>query len=162
MKTRTETGNKSARRNSPPPLLPTPRVSPKPPNGAAKAANGSSSSLHSGPTPNVPLQPNLSALLQAMQAVSEGDFSVRLPVDWPGLEGKIADRFNQIVTANARIARELERVGQVVGRQGLTKQRVKFHQSIGAWGEMEESVNALIDDLLWPTTEVTRALAAVA
>ena len=32
----------------------------------------------------------------------------------------------------------------------------------GAWGEMETSVNTLIDDLLWPTTEVTRALAAVA
>jgi biotin transporter BioY len=27
---------------------------------------------------------------------------------------------------------------------------------------MEGSVNTLIDDLLWPTTEVTRALAAVA
>ena len=27
---------------------------------------------------------------------------------------------------------------------------------------MEQSVNTLIDDLLWPTTEVTRALAAVA
>src|SRR5206468_3634321 len=28
--------------------------------------------------------------------------------------------------------------------------------------EMESSVNTLIDDLLWPTTEVTRAIAAVA
>ena len=34
--------------------------------------------------------------------------------------------------------------------------------SDGAWGEMESSVNSLIDDLLWPTTEVTRAIAAVA
>src|SRR5207244_4012352 len=32
----------------------------------------------------------------------------------------------------------------------------------GAWGEMESSVNTLIDDLLWPTTEVTRAISAVA
>ena len=32
----------------------------------------------------------------------------------------------------------------------------------GAWGEMEVSVNTLIDDLLRPTTEVTRAIAAVA
>ncbi len=35
-------------------------------------------------------------------------------------------------------------------------------QSKGAWGEMEVSVNTLIDDLLRPTTEVTRAIAAVA
>ena len=60
------------------------------------------------------------------------------------------------------MASELERVGTVVGKQGKTRQRVKFGRSSGAWGEMETSVNTLIDDLLWPTTEVTRALAAVA
>src|SRR5205823_6448616 len=32
----------------------------------------------------------------------------------------------------------------------------------GAWGEMEASVNTLIEDLLWPTNEVTTAIAAVA
>ena len=60
------------------------------------------------------------------------------------------------------MAQQLERVGQVVGREGKTRQRVKFGLSSGAWGEMESSVNTLIDDLLWPTTEVTRAIAAVA
>ncbi len=39
---------------------------------------------------------------------------------------------------------------------------MKFGLTHGAWGEMETSVNTLIDDLLWPTTEVTRAIAAVA
>ena len=91
--------------------------------------------------------------------------SVISPSAWrggPGLLGKIADTFNEIVAANQRMARELERVGQVVGREGKTRQRVKFGSSDGAWGEMEGSVNTLIDDLLWPTTEVTRAIAAVA
>ena len=60
------------------------------------------------------------------------------------------------------MAQQLERVGEVVGREGKTRQRVKFGLSSGAWGEMETSVNTLIDDLLWPTTEVTRAIAAVA
>ncbi len=32
----------------------------------------------------------------------------------------------------------------------------------GSWGTMESSVNELIDDLLWPTAEVTRSIAAVA
>src|SRR5205814_1333347 len=41
-------------------------------------------------------------------------------------------------------------------------QRVKFGLSNGAWGEMEGSVNTLIDDLLWPTTAVTHAITAVA
>ena len=107
-------------------------------------------------------QPELSELLRVLQAVRDGDFSVRLPGDWTGLEGKIADTFNEIVASNARMASELERVGTVVGKQGKTRQRVKFGRPSGAWGEMETSVNTLIDDLLWPTTEVTRALAAVA
>ncbi|HUC49750.1 MAG TPA: HAMP domain-containing protein [Xanthobacteraceae bacterium] len=91
-----------------------------------------------------------------------GDFSVRMAGDRVGLLGKIADTFNEIVAANQRMALQLERVGQVVGRDGRTRQRVRFGLDAGAWGEMESSVNSLIDDLLWPTTEVTRAIAAVA
>jgi hypothetical protein len=58
----------------------------------------------------------LSELLGALQAVRDGDFSVRLPGDWTGLEGKIADTFNEIVASNERMAAELERVGTVVGK----------------------------------------------
>ncbi|MGB5184087.1 MAG: HAMP domain-containing protein [Xanthobacteraceae bacterium] len=91
-----------------------------------------------------------------------GDFSARMAGDRVGLIGKIADTFNDIVATNQRMAQQLERVGQVVGREGRTRQRVRLGLSDGAWGEMESSVNSLIDDLLWPTTEVTRAIAAVA
>src|SRR5215471_15818776 len=101
-------------------------------------------------------------LLHALQAMRIGDFSVRLPSDRTGLEGKIADTFNEIVAANERMASELEHVGQVVGREGKTRTRVKFGLQTGAWGAMETSVNDLIDDLLWPTTAVTHAIAAVA
>ncbi len=102
------------------------------------------------------------ALLYALQAMRLGDFSVRLPGDQTGLSGKIADTFNEIVAANERMAHQLEHVGQVVGREGKTRQRVRFGLSAGAWGEMEISVNTLIDDLLWPTAAVTHAIAAVA
>src|SRR6187397_2958412 len=104
----------------------------------------------------------LQDLLHALQAMRAGDFSVRMTGDHIGIEGKIADTFNEIVAANQRMAQQLEHVGQVVGKEGRTRQRVHFAGSSGAWGEMESSLNALIDDLLWPTTEVTRALAAVA
>ena len=60
------------------------------------------------------------------------------------------------------MAQQLEKVGQVVGREGKTRHRVKFGLGNGAWGEMESSVNTLIDDLLWPTKEVATAVAAVA
>ncbi|HWG80473.1 MAG TPA: HAMP domain-containing protein, partial [Stellaceae bacterium] len=101
-------------------------------------------------------------LLEALQSVRVGDFSVRLPRDQVGLAGKVADTFNEIVAANERMAQQLEQVGQVVGRDGKTRKRVRFGLSTGAWSDMEASVNTLIDDLLWPTTGVTRAIAAVA
>ena len=104
----------------------------------------------------------LGSLLDALQSMRAGDFSVRMNRGGTGLESRIADTFNDIVTANEQMARQLERVGQVVGREGKTKQRVKLGLGSGAWGEMEGSVNTLIDDLLWPTTEVTRAVTAVA
>ena len=105
---------------------------------------------------------DLRELLAALQSMKIGDFSVRLPGDRTGMYGKIADAFNDIVADNQRMAVELERVGQAVGREGRTRQRVKFSNHAGAWSEMETSVNTLVDDLLWPTNELTRAVAAVA
>ncbi len=113
------------------------------------------------PVPNGKSDP-MQDLLHALQAMRAGDFSVRMTGDHLGIEGKIADTFNEIVAANQRMAQQLERVGQVVGREGKTRQRVKFDLASGSWADMEGSVNTLIDDLLWPTREVTRAVAAVA
>ncbi|WOH78332.1 HAMP domain-containing protein [Bradyrhizobium sp. BEA-2-5] len=101
-------------------------------------------------------------LLQSLQAMRAGDFSVRMRGDYLGIDGKIADTLNEIIAANQRMAQQLARVGQVVGREGQTRQRVNFGLASGAWADMESSVNTLIDDLLWPTREVTRAVAAVA
>jgi HAMP domain-containing protein/CheY-like chemotaxis protein/signal transduction histidine kinase len=106
--------------------------------------------------------PDLSVILASLQTMRDGDFSVRLPGSWTGLPGKIADTFNEIVSANQQMAIELKRVGQVVGKEGRTRERTRFNESRGAWGEMEGSVNTLVEDLLRPTTEVTRAIAAVA
>ncbi|MGE3292833.1 MAG: HAMP domain-containing protein, partial [Geminicoccaceae bacterium] len=101
-------------------------------------------------------------LLDALHAVRMGDFSVRLPAHLTGVAGKVADTFNEIVTANARMAEQLEQVGQTVGREGKTRSRVRFAFSTGAWADMEASINGLIDDLLWPTTAVTQTISAVA
>ncbi len=101
-------------------------------------------------------------ILAALQTMRDGDFSVRLPGAWVGVEGKIADTFNDIVSANQQMAQELRRVGQVIGKEGRTRERTRFRGSRGAWGEMEVSVNTLVEDLLRPTAEVTRAIAAVA
>ncbi len=101
-------------------------------------------------------------LLTAMQDVSAGDFSARLPQHWDGIEGKLASAFNDIVAQNKRLAAELARVGQKVGRQGQTRQRIAPAARQGAWAEMEQSVNQLIDDLVRPVDTITEAMAGVA
>src|SRR5258708_3946939 len=60
---------------------------------------------------------DLSLILGSLQTMRDGDFSVRLPGHWTGIAGKIADTFNEIVTANQQIAQELKRAGQVVGKR---------------------------------------------
>src|SRR6195256_331267 len=120
-----------------------------PPSRRGAAANGSH------PT-------DLHELQQAMEAMRAGDFSVRLPAGRDGPLGRIAVLFNEIVGANQNMAQQLERIGKSVGEQGRTRQRVKFGISTATWGDMESWVNGLIDDLGWPTTEVTRVIGAVA
>src|SRR6202158_5426753 len=109
-----------------------------------------------------PASADLSVILASLQTMRDGDFSVRLPGSWTGLPGKIADTFNSIVAANQQMAQELKRVGQVVGKEGRTRERTRFHEAKGAWGDIEVSVNSLVEDLLRPTADVTRAIAAVA
>ena len=124
--------------------------------------NGSVDALPSPASLGESSERDLRELLRVILAVRDGDFSVRVPGHWSGIEGKIADAVNEVVSANQRMAEQLERVGHVVGKEGKTRQRVRFSRQLGAWADMEASLNTLIDDLLWPTTEVTRALAAVA
>ncbi len=123
--------------------------------------NGNGTGTHLG-NGGPPQGAELDLILANLQRMQEGDFSVRLPGTWTGLHGKIADTFNDIIAANEQMAKELRRVGDAVGKKGRIRERTKFRGTSGSWGEMESSVNALVDDLLRPTTEVTQAIAAVA
>ena len=104
----------------------------------------------------------LKALLAGMRAVGSGDFSIMLPGHWDGIAGKLAESFNEIVSQNRRLAHDLNRVGEQVGRKGRTRQRLLSANRQGAWAEMEQSVNVLIDDLIRPVETMTEAMAGVA
>src|ERR1700683_1459261 len=101
-------------------------------------------------------------LLAAMQAFRDGDFSWRLPSDWAGTEGRIAEAFNQAIAHEDRISREVERLSITVGRDGRLKQRMSLPGAIGQWAAKVESINTLIDDLVRPTAEIARTIGAVA
>jgi HAMP domain-containing protein/signal transduction histidine kinase/CheY-like chemotaxis protein len=101
-------------------------------------------------------------LLNALTALKYGDFSVRLPLDWVGIAGKTADTFNEVVTLNQRMARELVRLRQSVGREGRINQQASLGEVEGAWAESVELINDLIADLVQPTSEMARVIGAVA
>src|SRR6266496_2498914 len=101
-------------------------------------------------------------LLAALAAFKRGDFSARLPDEWTGVAGKIADTFNDVVATNQRMTRELERIGRVVGKEGRITQRASLGDVSDSWAEAIGSVNDLIGDLVHPTSEMARVIGAVA
>src|SRR5262245_18752367 len=101
-------------------------------------------------------------LLKTLTALKKGNFSIRLPNDWTGVNGKIADTFNDVVEMNERLVKELERISRVVGREGKITQRAAPPATDGSWVSLIESVNTLIDDMAQPTTELARVIGAVA
>ena len=105
---------------------------------------------------------DLTSLLTALTALKKGDFSVRLPLDWTGVAGKVADTFNEVIELNERMAKELERISRVVGKEGKIHQRASLGAVSGSWDEALTSVNALIGDLVHPTSETARVIGAVA
>ncbi len=101
-------------------------------------------------------------LLRVLTEVKAGDFTARMPVHWVGVDGKIADGLNEIISANQAFASELKRVSRVVGTEGKLSQRASFKGTDQVWGDCIESVNSLIEDLVRPSNEMQRVIGAVA
>src|SRR5262249_34200721 len=101
-------------------------------------------------------------LLTALAAFKRGDFSARLPENWTGVAGKIADTFNAVIETNERMTRELERIVHVVGKEGRITQRALLNNVSGSWADGIGCVNVLIEDLVRPTSEMARVIGCVA
>jgi len=95
-------------------------------------------------------------------AFRDGDFSVRLPLDWASTDGRIAEAFNQAIAHEDHIAQEVLRLSVTVGKEGRLKQRMSVPGAVGGWATKIDSLNTLLDDLVRPTTDVARAIGAVA
>jgi HAMP domain-containing protein/signal transduction histidine kinase/DNA-binding response OmpR family regulator len=101
-------------------------------------------------------------LLDGLVALKKGNFSVRMPSHLIGIDGKIADCFNEVSELNQRMADELKRIRSVVGKEGKLSQRADLGDVRGAWRESVDCVNDLISDLVNPTFETARVIGAVA
>ncbi|HEY3727937.1 MAG TPA: HAMP domain-containing protein [Solirubrobacteraceae bacterium] len=108
------------------------------------------------------VEPELQALLAALRAARDGDFSSRLPTQGDGLIAEVAGAFNELMERSDGMANELVRVGRIIGREGRMTERAALTDATGAWSTSVDSLNSLIDDLVRPTTEVARVIVAVA
>ena len=100
--------------------------------------------------------------LEVIARVKDGDFSARMPLDWTGVPGKVADGMNELIIANQLLERELARVDEVVGQQGVLSQRVALNGDARGWSGSVASVNSLIGALVLPMSEMQRVVGAVA
>src|SRR5580698_10017942 len=101
-------------------------------------------------------------LLATLTALKVGDFSARMPGDLTGLDGKIADAFNEVVGRVERFGNGLFRLRNEVGRKGKFNERLSVGDAVGGWSGATEAVNSLVDDLSRPTLEMGRVIGAVA
>jgi signal transduction histidine kinase/CheY-like chemotaxis protein/HAMP domain-containing protein len=101
-------------------------------------------------------------LLNVLAQVKAGDFTARMPLEWTGVPGKVADGLNDVIAANQALETELARVSRVVGKQGELSQRLALGGWTQSWSGSVESVNSLIEALVRPTSEMQRVIGAVA
>ena len=105
---------------------------------------------------------DLADLLAALRDLRDGDFTVRLESSDDQMLDEIASAFNGIAERNERLMSEAVRVSTTIGREGQMNERASIGRATGGWATITSSVNALITDLVSPTTEVARVLTAVA
>ncbi len=100
-------------------------------------------------------------LLRTLIAFKRGDFSVCMPNDWTGIEGKIADTLNEIIDMTKRTVEDFARVSQAVGKGGKTDVRLSVSNLHGSWADLVESSNVLVEDLVSPLNEMMRVINSV-
>src|SRR5437879_9194886 len=83
-------------------------------------------------------------LLEVLTALRKGNFAPRLPTKWTGIAGKIADAVNEVMETNQRMAKEVERLARVVGKEGKINHRASVSDFAGQWAASIESINTLV------------------
>ncbi len=105
---------------------------------------------------------NSKQLLIVLTEVKNGNFSVRMPIDELGLNGKICDTLNDIIILNERMMYEFTKAGNIIGKQGKLTQRIEVPNAKGSWGTGVDALNTLISDLVHPTIEIAHVISSVA
>ncbi|HMG83101.1 MAG TPA: HAMP domain-containing protein [Ferruginibacter sp.] len=101
-------------------------------------------------------------LLDVLTKVKNGDFSARMPIDEVGINGKICDTLNDIISMNERMMLEFTKAGNIIGKQGKLTLRIDIPNAKGEWATGVDALNSLISDLVHPTIEIAHVISSVA
>src|SRR5258708_18111228 len=97
-------------------------------------------------------------MLATMVAFRDGNFSVRLPSDWEGIDGQIAAAFNQALSHEDQLSRGVERLSRIVGRERRLTQRMSVPGAIGRWARQSACFHNRRHDRGRPPTVSSRTL----
>src|SRR5207302_1040654 len=100
-------------------------------------------------------------LLKALRQFKRGDFSVRMPLNLTGVDGEIAQAFNDVVELEEANAAEIARIAELVGKEGHYGQRMSVPGASGGWADVVDSLNTLVSDVIYPVHEVARVIGSV-
>ncbi|MDQ3366657.1 MAG: HAMP domain-containing protein [Myxococcota bacterium] len=101
-------------------------------------------------------------ILSALRAFKRGDFAVRIREDLSGVDGQIAETFNELVEMVKTIRDEANDISNAVGKEGQAAKRMRRLNASGGWAEYVTSVNDVIQDLTGHANEIARVITAVA
>src|SRR5215218_8205513 len=71
-------------------------------------------------------------LLRILTEVKNGNFSSRMPIDETGINGKICDTLNEIISLNEKMMQEFTKAGNTIGKKGKLTQRIEAPSGKGA------------------------------
>src|ERR1700759_11425 len=107
-------------------------------------------------------QEDYKMILHVLTEVKKGNFKVRMPIDKYGVQGKVYDTLNDIISLNEQMMLEFTRAGNIIGKEGKLTQRIESPSAKGSWGTGVDSLNSLISDLVHPTIEIAHGFSSVA
>ncbi|MGH3372399.1 MAG: HAMP domain-containing protein, partial [Nocardioidaceae bacterium] len=131
------------------------------PRRAKTKAADPSTEQREGPPPGTVDGAQLRRLLAAMTAMRDGNFRKRLPILGEGVLGELAVVYNEIADRQQHLTSELVRVHRVAGREGRHTERLHSGLGDGSWARSIEAANGLVTDLVRPTGEFARVVAAI-
>ncbi|MEO6670677.1 MAG: HAMP domain-containing protein [Ferruginibacter sp.] len=105
---------------------------------------------------------NQQDILRVLIEVKNGNFAVRMPIDQTGVDGKIYDTLNEIISLNEKMMEEFTKAGNSIGKKGKLTERIEAPSAKGSWKKGIDSLNTLISDLVHPTIEIAHVISSVA